>query len=152
MSSLVRRVDDLVIIDASIEDYAPLFSDDLIAELSCRHFSTGEEALQRFVPSDATLWIVNVRLPDMSGIGFLHLARCRSRRCTVFLVGDDYRSEDELAARAAGASAYLCKPVNAAWLRLYRSAVSRIAVREGGAPHISLAPVSDRGPPNRSQC
>ena len=131
MNSIERRVDDLVVVDASIDDYAALFSDEQLQELPCRHFATGEEALQRFDPSLATLWMVNMRLPDMTGIGFLHLVRYRSRRCPVFLIGDEYVSEDELAARAAGASAYLCKPVNAAWLRLCRSAISRVALRRG---------------------
>jgi len=134
MNSIERRVDDLVVVDASMDDYTALFSDEQLQELPCRHFRTGEEALQRFDPSLATLWMVNMRLPDMSGIGFLHLVRYRSRRCPVFLVGDEYLPEDELAARAAGASAYLCKPVNVAWLRLCRSALSRAAVRQG-KPH-----------------
>jgi DNA-binding response OmpR family regulator len=134
MNSTERRVDDLVVVDASMDDYTALFSDEQLQDLPCRHFCTGEEALQRFDPSLATLWMVNMRLPDMSGIGFLHLVRYRSRRCPVFLVGDEYLPEEELAARAAGASAYLCKPVNVAWLRLCRSAVSRAAVRMG-MPH-----------------
>jgi len=134
MKLIERRVDDLVVVDASMDDYAALFSDEELQELPYRHFATGEEALQRFDPSLATLWMVNMRLPDMTGIGFLHLVRYRARRCPVFLVGDEYLPEEELAARAAGASAYLCKPVNVAWLRLCRSAISRAAVRRG-MPH-----------------
>lgn len=129
-----RRIDDLVVVDASIDDYAALFSDERLQELPCRHFATGEEALQRMDPWLATLWMVNMRLPDMSGIGFLNLVRYRSRRCPVFLIGDQYAPEDELDARSAGASAYLCKPANASWLHLCRSAVSRSALRDG-VPH-----------------
>jgi DNA-binding response OmpR family regulator len=125
MTSFESRANDVAIIDASIDDYSVFFSDEQLQKLPCRQFSTGEEALQQLDPLLATLWLVNMRLPDMSGIGFLHLVRCRSRRCPVFLVGDEYRPEEELAARAAGASAYLCKPVNAGWLRLCRSATTR---------------------------
>jgi DNA-binding response OmpR family regulator len=126
-----RRIDDLVVVDASIDDYHALFMAEELHQLPVRHFMTGEEALQRFDPWLATLWMVNIRLPDMSGIGFLHLVRYRSRRCPVFLIGEDYLPDEEVAARSAGASAYLCKPVNASWLHLCRGAVSRAAVRNG---------------------
>jgi DNA-binding response OmpR family regulator len=125
MNSIEGRANVIAIIDASIDDYATFFSDEQLQKLPCRQFSTGEQALQQVDPLLATLWLVNTRLPDMSGIGFLHLLRCRSRRCAVFLVGDEYRSDEELAARAAGASAYLCKPVSAGWLSLCRSAIAR---------------------------
>jgi DNA-binding response OmpR family regulator len=134
MSSPERRIDDLVVVDASIDDYAALLSDRELQDLPVRHFSSGEEALQHFDPWLATLWMVNMRLPDMTGVGFLHLVRYRSRRCPVFLIGDAYLPDEEVAARAAGASAYLCKPVNASWLHLCRSAISRTALR-AGAPH-----------------
>lgn len=134
MHIIERPIDDLVVVDACIEDYAALFTDERLHELSYRHFTTGEEALQRFDAALATLWMVNMRLPDMSGVSFLHLLRHRLRWRPVFLVGDVYSSEDEVSARAAGASAYLCKPVNAAWLQLCRHAVSRAANRKG-RPH-----------------
>ncbi len=134
MNQTERRIDDLVVVDASIDDYAALFSDDDLQDLPSRHFTTGEEALQRFDPWLATLWMVNMRLPDMSGIGFLNLVRYRSRRCPVFLIGDDYSPEDEIAARAAGASAYLCKPVNPSWLHWCRTAIS-LTARRKGVPH-----------------
>ena len=131
MNSTERRVDDLVVVDASIDDYRELLSDERLMEFPRHYFATGEDALRRYDPSRSTLWMVNVRLPDMSGVGFLEFVRQRARRCPVFLIGDDYSPEDELAARAAGASAYLCKPVDSAWLRLCRNAVSRTALRHG---------------------
>src|SRR4051812_19568761 len=57
MSSTERRIDDLVVVDASIDDYAALFSDRELQDLPCRHFSSGEEALQHFDPWLATLWM-----------------------------------------------------------------------------------------------
>jgi DNA-binding response OmpR family regulator len=134
MNSTERRIDDLVVVDANFDDYAPLLADERMHALPRRHYATGEEALRGFDPTSATLWLVNFRLPDMTGVGFLELVRRRVRRSPVFLVSDVYSPEDELAARAAGASAFLCKPVDAAWLRLCRSVVARSASRKG-APH-----------------
>lgn len=125
------RVDDLVVVDAMIEDYAALLLDEQLQELPHRHFATGEAALRGVDPSLTTLWMVNMRLPDMDGVGFLGVVRNRNRRCPVFLVSDAYSPAEEVAARAAGASAYLCKPVDSAWLRLCRNAVSRAAIRKG---------------------
>jgi DNA-binding response OmpR family regulator len=73
----------------------------------------------------------------MTGVSFLELLRQRVRRCPVFLIADEHSLEDELAARAAGASAYLCKPVNGAWLRLCRDAISRPAQRRGAPQSMS---------------
>lgn len=129
-----RCLDDLVVVDETIGGYEAIFTDEHLLDLPHRHYTTGEEALQRVDASLATLWMVNVRLPDMSGVCLLNLLRRRRRRCPVFLIGDVYSAEDELSARAAGASAYLCKPVNAVWLRLCRQAVARAALRRG-APH-----------------
>jgi DNA-binding response OmpR family regulator len=134
MNSNECRVDDLVVVDASIEDYESLLNDEEFQDLAHRHFATGEAALRGVDPSQATLWMVNMRLPDMDGVGFLGLVRNRARRCPVFLVSDAYSLAEEIAARAAGASAYLCKPVDSAWLRLCRNAVSRAAIRKG-MPH-----------------
>ena len=123
--------DDVIVVDASFEDYAMLFCDGQLQPLSLRHFSTGEAAVRGDDLSLAALWMVNMRLSDMEGVGLLGLVRKRNRRCPVFLVSDAYLPVDEAAARAAGASAYLCKPVDASWLHLCREAVSRVALRDG---------------------
>jgi DNA-binding response OmpR family regulator len=73
---------------------------------------------------------VNVKLPDMTGVALLKLMRRRLPRSTVFLVGDAYSAEDELAARAAGATAYVCKPPSAAWLEAYQPQLSPVVLRQ----------------------
>ena len=74
---------------------------------------------------------MNVHLPDMTGMNFLSLVRRRLRRCSVFLVGDVYSAEDELAARLAGATAYVCKPVSPAWLETLQPRCRSPAIRAG---------------------
>ena len=137
MNATTRRDDDLIVVEAAPDDYAPLFLDERLHETPCRQFASGEAALRQLDPSRATLWMVNMRLPDMTGVSFLELLRQRVRRCPVFLISDEHSLEDELAARAAGASAYLCKPVNGAWLRLCRDAISLPAQRRGAPQSMS---------------
>ncbi len=125
-----NQLDYVVIADKKLDDYGPL-----VVELSERGvrvglFSTGEEALRAANGNAATLWVVNVKLPDMSGVALLKLMRRRLPRSTVFLVGDAYSADDELAARAAGATAYLCKPPSAAWLEVYQPQHSPVVLRQ----------------------
>jgi DNA-binding response OmpR family regulator len=120
MPAKPSQVDYVVIADKKLDDYGAL-----IVELSERGvrvglFSTGEEALRAANGNAATLWVVNVNLPDMTGVALLKLVRRRLPRSTVFLLGDEYSAGDELAARAAGATAYVCKPPSAAWLEVYQ--------------------------------
>ena len=137
MNATTRRVDDLIVVDPAPDDYAPLFLDERLHHTPCRQFASGEAALQQLDSSLATLWMVNMRLPDMTGVNFLELLRQRIRRCPVVLISDEHSLEDELEARAAGASAYLCKPVNGAWVRLCRDAISQPAQRRGAPQSLS---------------
>ena len=97
-------------------------------------FSTGREALRAIGACPSMLWIVNIQLPDISGLGFLNLIRHRMRRCRVILVGDDYSVEDELAARSAGATAYVCKPAIVAWVTGYLTRCRSAPIRAGPGP------------------
>jgi DNA-binding response OmpR family regulator len=129
-------LDDLIVVDAISNDY-----DQLIHDLGgdCLHstrFVTGEQALRAGTACASTVWIVNLRLPDMSGISFLRLLRRRTLRGHVFLVSDEYSAEDERVARSAGATGYLCKPVRAIWLIGCRRCRSP-AIRAGPEPRAS---------------
>ena len=130
MPAKPNQVDYVIVADKKLDDYGPL-----VVELSERDvrvglFSTGEDALRAASGNAATLWVVNVKLPDMTGVALLKLVRRRLSRSTVFLVGDEYSAEDELAARAAGASAYVCKPPSAAWLEVYQPQLSPAVLRK----------------------
>jgi DNA-binding response OmpR family regulator len=130
MPAKPSQVDYVVIADKNLDDFGPL-----VIELSERGvrvglFSTGEDALRAANGNAATLWVVNVKLPDMPGVALLKLVRRRLPRSTVFLVGDEYSADDELAARAAGATAYVCKPPSAAWLEVYQPLHSPAMLRQ----------------------
>jgi DNA-binding response OmpR family regulator len=131
MNRIKRRADDIVIVDANLDDYDFLRSELADQVIQINLFRTGERALGAAVSSSTTLWLINVRLPDMTGIHLLGLVRRRLRRCSIFLVGDVYSAEDELSARLAGATAYLCKPASAAWLECYAPRCRSPAIRAG---------------------
>jgi DNA-binding response OmpR family regulator len=125
---------DLIVVDANCDEYHALAVALCQREVRVRFFASGRDALRAIGAFPSALWIVNSRLPDMSGVGFLRLIRHRVRRCRVILVGDDYSTEDELAARSAGATAYVCKPASAAWLAGCRTRCRSPAIRAGPAP------------------
>lgn len=135
MKRAEQPLDGLIVVDAQSEDYALLLTDIDRGEVGISVFPSGEAALRATGLYPSGLWMVNLRLPDMSGIGFMKLVRRRLRRSSVFLVGDKYSAADELAARAAGATAYFCKPPSAAWLEGYRLPVRAPTI---GGPTIPL--------------
>jgi DNA-binding response OmpR family regulator len=134
MKNQSDSIDEMIVVDASHDAYAALTADEHLQGLSWRHFATGDAVLRSTDASLHALWLVNMHLPDMEGVAVLALVRHRSRRCPVFLISDRYSPADEVAARVAGASAYLWKPTDAHWLRLCRHAVSRAALRKGMQP------------------
>lgn len=135
MNTLNGELHGLVVVDSQPQDYQCL-----LAELSCRRvhchlYSTGDEALRRTGVSTTDLWLINTQLPDMQGVELLQLVRQRTRTASVFLVSDVYNPQEELAVRAAGATAYLCKPPNIAWLHNFAN-----TARAGPARDRSLFP------------
>ena len=125
---------DLIVVDSNCDEYLALAIALRAHEVRMHFFSTGREALRAIGACPSMLWIVNIQLPDISGLGFLNLIRHRMRRCRVILVGDDYSVEDELAARSAGATAYVCKPAIVAWVTGYLTRCRSAPIRAGPGP------------------
>ena len=78
-------------------------------------FRTGHEALQAASRSDATVWIINLQLPDMSGVDLQTMLRTRGTPTRTILLSDEYSVDDELAARTTAAM-YCAKPVPTEWV------------------------------------
>jgi DNA-binding response OmpR family regulator len=125
---------ELVIVDLNAAEYQSLVVALLPYRIRIRFFATGGDAMRAFDIRSSTLWVVNIQLPDMSGVGLLNLIRRRLRRCRVVLVSDRYCADDELAARSAGATAYVCKPSSAAWLTSFVARCHSPAIRAGPGP------------------
>jgi DNA-binding response OmpR family regulator len=121
MKATENLIDKVAIVDPCFDDYEPLLTSFEAEAWRAELCATGEEAL-RFAGAGAPpLWFVNVQLPDMAGATLLKLIRRRQRWISIVLVGDTYSQADELAARTAGATAYLCKPVTANWIQCFRT-------------------------------
>ena len=73
----------------------------------------GRSALRMPPRPDDLLWMINSRLPDIAGCELLEMLRDRFHGVPVVIVADRYSSEDELHACRAGATLYLCKPLEA---------------------------------------
>jgi two-component system KDP operon response regulator KdpE len=129
MSAAEEPFEKLVVVDAKPGDYESLVAALARHSVRVHLFATGEDALRAAETRRGELWLVNVHLPDMSGIGLLKLIRRRLQRSIVFLVGDVYSADDELAARTAGATAYVCKPPSVTWLETYQPRCREPTVR-----------------------
>jgi DNA-binding response OmpR family regulator len=116
MNSKTQNVDRIAIVDPAIDDYELLLAELESRAASVRVFVSGEEALLAVGKHPASLWIINARLPDMPGVELWELIRHRFPHASAFLVSNSYSVEDEVGARLAGATAYLCKPASVAWL------------------------------------
>lgn len=118
---------DLLIVDDNRTQYPKLMKAAKEVGLDFAHAYDGHEALQLISLRPPRLWVVNMSLPDMTGIELLRLIKAKRPTTPFYLVSDSYSADDELAARAAGASGYLSKPVTLTWLELCRATLARQA-------------------------
>lgn len=116
---------DLLIVDGNLKQYPRLTATAKEAGWEVAYAEDGHQALQLVSARPARLWVANLVLPDMSGIDLLRLIKAKRPSTPFYLVSDTYSAADELAARAAGAAGYLCKPVSLAWFELCRAALAR---------------------------
>ena len=111
-----KQKSHVIVVDSKPNDYTPLIRSKKLVATDFEFFDTGSAAL-RHEPNEAPkLWVININLPDMSGLDLYHLIANRWPDTTIYLVGDDYRPEDEISARSSGATFYFCKPLQTEWL------------------------------------
>ncbi|HUS38455.1 MAG TPA: response regulator [Pirellulales bacterium] len=104
------------VVDPVPEDYAHLTSGKSGGPTRFEFINSGRDALRHNAQSKPDVWIINLRLPDMSGVDLREMLSARTPDVPCYLVGDDYRPEDELDARRCGATMYFCKPVRREWV------------------------------------
>lgn len=104
-----------VIVDAQLDAYRDLqLADESSAKLTL--LGSGGAALQFSSVEPIALWLINIHLPDMSGLELYRMLHTRHPTARFVLVGDVYRAEDERQTRTWGAAGYLCKPPQPWWL------------------------------------
>jgi PleD family two-component response regulator len=112
MTLSLRSQSQIVVADARPHDYQELTR--LAVEHGWHvHLLTSARAVLRLtgcLPID--LYLVNARLPDMSGFDLFEMLRDQVTTAQVFIVSDSYDDEDERRACRHGAALYLCKGPN----------------------------------------
>ena len=98
----------IIVVDPSPQDY------DGLPQLANKHtwqlhFLTSGRTAIRFANRAVDLWMINVSLPDMSGLELVEMLRDRARGTRVFVIADQYTPDDERRACRCGADLYLCK-------------------------------------------
>ena len=106
----------VVVVDAHPQDYDFLASDRALSRLEFEFFPDGRSLFRDRQTRSPELAIVNMHLPDMSGLDVYQVIFQRWPEIPVYLVGDDYRPNDEIEARTSGAMFYFCKPLQREWL------------------------------------
>ncbi len=116
MISSVKNVAKVFVVDSHPDDYQGICQRATDDGLNLQLFNSGRDALRKDPAQAPELWVVNMRLPDMSGTDLLSMLRWRYPGVPVVLVSDSYRAEDEISARCSGAELYLSKPLQSEWL------------------------------------
>ncbi len=101
----------ILVVDPRQMDYDWLIHRVTASRGQIRFLATGRAALRQGRDLAADLYLVNVRLPDLSGCDLVEMLRPFPPGAVVFLVADAYAVEDEIRALGLGVNGYLCKPL-----------------------------------------
>lgn len=117
------------VVDTDFGEYRHLLSERSLRGMQWELIPSGRAALRQLQHDPITLWVINTRLPDMSGAELCQMIKSQSPAAVVYLLTDDYRAEDERAAWLAGAALFRPKPIDSAWFeRLTQRSVHAKAV------------------------
>jgi FixJ family two-component response regulator len=102
------------VVDPQTDDYVNLVPGNAIvgSNTNVVFFRSGQEALRSAAVDKPAMWVINVRLPDMSGTDLQSILKSKGCKAPIALVGDEYSVDDEMTARCAGAEMYFAKPIS----------------------------------------
>lgn len=105
----------ITVVDQCYDDYADLQNDMRKASIRWNFVSTGHDALHlsRIQPVD--LWLINIQLPDMSGLDLCSMLK-NQLDSVIYMVTDSYDEKIEREARIRGAAMFECKPPHPKWI------------------------------------
>ncbi|QDS98073.1 response regulator [Adhaeretor mobilis] len=115
MPTTTSATTDIRVVDPRPDDYSQLAAELAASEVRIHIATSGEEALRLPAMTGVGLWLINFKLPDMTGVELLSQICERDRNSACVLISDIYSAADEIQARHAGATLYGCKPPQAAW-------------------------------------
>ncbi len=110
----------IFVVDPYASDYLGISQSAIEHQFRICFLCSGREALRLFGHLAPDLWIVNVRLPDISGFDLVEMLQPRLEGAATFMVADRYRPQDEIRALSLGVTLYLCKPLDAGCLCQWR--------------------------------
>jgi len=111
----------ICVVDAQPDDYDGITRSVLSEDSQLQFVRSGRAALRVSPKVDPDLWIINMDLPDMSGLDLYPMIRSRFPGVPIYLVADQHSIDKEISARSSGATMYFSKPLQSEWL-LYRGA------------------------------
>ena len=106
----------ILVVDAHPNDYDTVVHNKEFGQIDFEFHREGRSLLRDNNKDYPELCVININLPDMCGLDLYDMVVERWPGVKVFLVGDDYRPEDEVRARTSGAMFYFCKPLQGEWL------------------------------------
>ena len=140
MNQLIAINAELLIVDGHPGDYQHLETEANSQVARFSYATSGDEALQLPRITNQVLWFINFDLPDMSGVELLKVLREREPHLRGALVSDHYSEQQERIARQQGATLYVCKPPQMAWLTAFAS-FHKLETRDHqahGPPHPTM--------------
>jgi CheY-like chemotaxis protein len=106
----------VAIVDSSPQDYNALLVAANTPGVSIHFLLSGNDALRFARRYPSGLWVINTQLADMSGFDLAEMLRSLRPSALVFIIGNEYRVDDEMQALTLGLAKYLCKPLEPAWI------------------------------------
>jgi DNA-binding response OmpR family regulator len=116
MISPSRPHSRIVVVDSHPNDYDTIAHSQEFGRVDFQFHRDGRSVLRDENEAHPELCVINMNLPDMSGLDLYDMLADRWPGVPMYLVGDDYRPEDEVRARSSGATFYFCKPLQREWL------------------------------------
>lgn len=106
----------IVVVDADPEGYEVELHGSELEPTQLEFYSNARAVLRSPPRYPPEFCVVNMQLPDMSGLDLYQMLVDRWPGVPIYLVGDQYNPADEIRARCSGATLYFCKPLERGWL------------------------------------
>ena len=106
-----------MVVDSCLDDYERLVAAGKASGIQFTFLKTAEQALRSHAGPSVLVWMINVRLPCMTGLELFALLRPRLARVPFLMVDDQYDAARELIVLKVGRLHYVCKPLDPTWLR-----------------------------------
>ncbi len=85
-------------------------------QVEIHNYPNARSVLRLTAVNRIALWVIEIELPDMSGLDLIEMIRDRLQDSTVCMIGATYRQTDEARAYRAGATIYASRPLESTWL------------------------------------